>query len=69
MNAAFKKAAEGPMKNVLAYSEAPIVSIDLKDDAHSAIVDAPSPRSSTNDSSKSPPGTTTNGAIPAGYGT
>jgi glyceraldehyde 3-phosphate dehydrogenase len=41
VNAAFKKAAEGPMKNILAYSEAPIVSIDLKDDAHSAIVDAP----------------------------
>ena len=41
VNAAFKKAAEGAMKNILAYSEAPIVSIDLKDDAHSAIVDAP----------------------------
>ena len=41
VNAAFKKAADGPMKNVLAYSEAPIVSIDLKDDSHSAIVDAP----------------------------
>ena len=41
VNAAFKKAAEGPMKNVLAYSDAPIVSIDLKDDPHSAIVDAP----------------------------
>ena len=41
VNAAFKKAAAGPMNNVLAYSEAPIVSIDLKDDAHSAIVDAP----------------------------
>ena len=41
VNAAFKKAAEGPMNNVLAYSHAPIVSIDLKDDPHSAIVDAP----------------------------
>jgi glyceraldehyde 3-phosphate dehydrogenase len=44
VNAAFKKAAEGPMKNVLAYSDAPIVSIDLKDDPHSAIVDAPLPQ-------------------------
>lgn len=41
VNAAFKKAAEGPMKHILAYSEAPIVSIDQKGDAHSATVDAP----------------------------
>ena len=41
VNAAFKKAAEGPMKNILAYSEAPIVSIDQKGDAHSATMDAP----------------------------
>lgn len=41
VNAAFKKASEGPMKNILAYSEAPIVSIDQKGDAHSATLDAP----------------------------
>ncbi|MBX3237817.1 MAG: type I glyceraldehyde-3-phosphate dehydrogenase [Nitrospiraceae bacterium] len=41
VNAAFKRAAEGPMKNILAYSEDPIVSIDQKGDAHSATVDAP----------------------------
>src|ERR671920_1928432 len=35
VNDAFRQAAAGPMKNILAYSEAPIVSIDLKDDAHS----------------------------------
>jgi glyceraldehyde 3-phosphate dehydrogenase len=41
VNAAFKKAAGGPMKDILAYSEAPIVSIDQKGDAHSATLDAP----------------------------
>ena len=41
VNAAFKKAAEGPMKNILLYSEDPIVSIDKKGDPHSATLDAP----------------------------
>jgi glyceraldehyde 3-phosphate dehydrogenase len=41
VNAAFKKAAEGPLKGILKYSEDPIVSIDQKGDAHSATVDAP----------------------------
>ena len=41
VNAAFKKAAEGPMKNILAYSVEPIVSIDQKGDPHSATFDAP----------------------------
>jgi glyceraldehyde 3-phosphate dehydrogenase len=41
VNDAFKRAASGPMKNILAYSEEPIVSIDQKGDAHSATVDAP----------------------------
>jgi glyceraldehyde 3-phosphate dehydrogenase len=41
VNDAFKRAAAGPMKNILAYSEEPIVSIDQKGDAHSATVDAP----------------------------
>ena len=41
VNAAFKRAAEGPMKDILAYSEDPIVSIDQKGDAHSATLDAP----------------------------
>jgi len=41
VNAAFKKAAEGPLKGVLQYSEAPIVSIDQKGDPHSATLDAP----------------------------
>jgi len=41
VNAAFKKAAEGPLKNILHYSEDPIVSIDQKGDPHSATLDAP----------------------------
>jgi len=41
VNAAMKAAAEGPLKGILAYSEAPIVSVDLNGDAHSSILDAP----------------------------
>jgi glyceraldehyde 3-phosphate dehydrogenase len=41
VNAAFKKAADGPLKGILLYSEAPIVSIDKNGDPHSATVDAP----------------------------
>ena len=41
VNAAFKKAAEGPLKGILKYSEDPIVSIDQKGDPHSATLDAP----------------------------
>jgi len=40
INAALKKAAEGPMKGILQYSEEPLVSSDLNDDEHSSIVDA-----------------------------
>jgi len=32
-----KEYAEGPMKGILAYSEAPLVSSDLKGNAHSSI--------------------------------
>jgi glyceraldehyde 3-phosphate dehydrogenase len=39
INAAFKKAAEGPLKGVLAYSEEPLVSSDLINNNNSAIVD------------------------------
>jgi len=39
VNAAFKKAAEGPLKGILAYTEEPLVSVDFMADAHSAIVD------------------------------
>ena len=40
VNAAMKKAAEGPMKGILAYSEEELVSIDFKGNPNSSIVDA-----------------------------
>ena len=41
VNAAFKAAAEGPMKGILQYVEVPLVSIDFRGNPHSSIVDAP----------------------------
>src|SRR6476620_2201552 len=41
VNAAFKAAADGPMKGILRYNEDPIVSTDIIGDTHSSIVDAP----------------------------
>lgn len=41
VNAAFQQAAQGTLKGILHYSEEPIVSVDLNDDPHSAILDAP----------------------------
>ena len=40
INVAVKKAAEGPLKGVLAYTEDPIVSKDIETDPHSSIFDA-----------------------------
>jgi len=40
VNAALKAAADGPMKNILAYSTAQLVSIDFKGNPHSSIIDA-----------------------------
>lgn len=40
INKAFKAAAGGPMKNVLEYTEDPIVSTDILDNPHSCIFDA-----------------------------
>jgi glyceraldehyde 3-phosphate dehydrogenase len=40
INAALKAASEGPMKGILAYSEEPLVSMDLNGNDHSSIVDA-----------------------------
>ena len=40
VNAALKKAAEGPMKGILQYNEDPIVSIDCNGNSHSSVVDA-----------------------------
>jgi glyceraldehyde 3-phosphate dehydrogenase len=41
VNAAFKTAAEGPLKNILQYSTEELVSIDFKGNPHSSILDAP----------------------------
>jgi glyceraldehyde 3-phosphate dehydrogenase len=41
VNAAMKAAAEGPLKGILAYSEAALVSVDLNGNAASSIFDAP----------------------------
>ncbi|MEN8693813.1 MAG: type I glyceraldehyde-3-phosphate dehydrogenase [Akkermansiaceae bacterium] len=40
VNAAFKEAAEGPLKGVLKYSEDPLVLQDIVGDPHSSIFDA-----------------------------
>ena len=42
VNTAFKKAAEGPLKGILEYSDEECVSIDFKGNEHSSIFDAPS---------------------------
>ena len=41
INAAFKAAADGPMKGVLAVTDEELVSIDFRGNPHSSIVDAP----------------------------
>jgi glyceraldehyde 3-phosphate dehydrogenase len=41
VNAAMKKAAEGPLKGILAYSEGPLVSVDFNGNPASSIFDAP----------------------------
>jgi len=40
VNAAFKAAADGPLKGYLQYETAPLVSIDFRSNPHSSIVDA-----------------------------
>jgi glyceraldehyde 3-phosphate dehydrogenase len=40
INAAFKKASQNELKGILAYTEDPIVSVDILDNPHSCIFDA-----------------------------
>jgi len=40
-NAAFKEAADGPLKGILQYCEEPLVSVDFRGNDHSSILDAP----------------------------
>jgi glyceraldehyde 3-phosphate dehydrogenase len=42
VNAALKRASEGPLKGIMQYSEEPLVSCDLNGNGHSSIVDAKS---------------------------
>ncbi len=48
VNAAMKKAAEGPLKEILQYCEDPIVSADIVGDPHSCIFDSELTRVSRN---------------------
>lgn len=48
INAAMKKAAEGPMKGILAYCEDPIVSMDVVGDPHSSVFDSLETRANGN---------------------
>jgi glyceraldehyde 3-phosphate dehydrogenase len=41
VNAKFKAAADGPLKGILEYVTAPLVSIDFRGNGHSACLDAP----------------------------
>ena len=41
VNAAFKKAAAGPLKGIMEYCEEELVSMDFKGNPHSSIIDAP----------------------------
>ena len=40
VNAAFKRASEGPLKGLLEYVEAPLVSIDFRGNSHSSSLDS-----------------------------
>jgi glyceraldehyde 3-phosphate dehydrogenase len=40
VNAALKRAADGPLKGILMYTEEPVVSVDFNGNPHSSIVDA-----------------------------
>ncbi|HYT76071.1 MAG TPA: type I glyceraldehyde-3-phosphate dehydrogenase [Vicinamibacterales bacterium] len=41
VNAVFREAANGPLKGIMEYVEAPLVSIDFRGNPHSSCVDAP----------------------------
>ncbi|HTI39419.1 MAG TPA: type I glyceraldehyde-3-phosphate dehydrogenase [Vicinamibacterales bacterium] len=41
VNAAFKAAADGPLKGIMEYVTAPLVSIDFRGNPHSSMIDAP----------------------------
>ena len=49
INAAMRKAAEGPMRGILSYNEEPIVSTDIIGDSHSSIFDSLSTKTGNDD--------------------
>ena len=49
VNAAFKAAADGPLKGILEFVTAPLVSIDFRGNPHSAMVDADYTKVMSND--------------------
>ncbi len=70
VNAAFRKAAAGPLKGILGVTDEPLVSVRLHGRPPLGHRRRGSrPRSSTGTWSRSWPGTTTSGAIPAGSST
>ncbi|MGD8514449.1 MAG: glyceraldehyde-3-phosphate dehydrogenase, partial [Granulosicoccaceae bacterium] len=42
INACFREAAAGELKDILGYEERPLVSVDYRNDPRSSIIDAPS---------------------------
>jgi glyceraldehyde 3-phosphate dehydrogenase len=40
INAAFKEAADGPLKGILEYVTEPLVSVDFRGNPHSSMIDA-----------------------------
>src|SRR5579863_5898143 len=69
LNAALNRAAEGPMKGILAYSEEELVSVDFKGNPNSSIVDAGYTRVVAGTASRCWPGMTTSGLTPAAAAT
>ena len=69
IKAVVQKAAAGPMKGILQYSEDPLVSTDIIGNPHSSIFDADSTQVRAGTWSRSSPGTTTSGDTPIGSST
>merc|ERR1711990_243103 len=67
VNAAFKKAAEGPMKGILGYEEKPLVSVDYRKSDVSSTIDASLTMVMGETWSRWWRGTTTNGDTPRGW--
>ena len=69
VNAAYKAAAEGPLKGILKYTEDQIVSSDIVSDPHSSIFDAGLTKRHRRPGQGRVAGTTTSGATPTASST